>query len=449
MGIVILIIVMCTIAWAFLRQKHHVLVFLCILSIFADNFRVNFGPSLLVANVIGFLVIFIIIKELYLFSPIKHLYKPIWTEFFYLIILGYVFGFMFPWDSVYSDYRLWTQRAEGRAIITLFRLLNEILLSYYIIWCFIKKKINLRLVIYMIAYISLLSFGVGLIDYFFGYWFKSNFLYVVPELSSRFLGLNGEPKMFGRNSALAYALILLYYLTQRKDKKLVFFLIINAVGVIISLSASALILFMVLNLIILLKKIKPAAFIFFSVVFMVAAVLLQNNPFFEEVTKGKIEKAFFGIENKVIPDEPQLFSRFDIFDRLGLVFLYENPQYILMGTGPNLISIPASKYVDTLPEYATFAERGGIDSVPNVMVNNILARSGIIGVILFSVFFVRLYRFSHLDKSGFAKTTVLICLFFNMVYFSVILMFLTGIIVGFIYSQRSVAARSKIIKTHT
>ncbi|MBW8362818.1 MAG: hypothetical protein K0M56_11615 [Kaistella sp.] len=242
--------------------------------------------------------------------------------------------------------------------------------------------------------------------------------------------------MFGRNSALAYAMLLLYYLTQQKDRKLIYFIIINAVGVIISLSASALILFMMLNLVILFKKVKLGYFIFLALLFSLTFTVLQNNPFFEESTKGKIDKALFGIENKVIPDEPQFFSRFDIFDRLGLVYLYENPQYIIFGTGPNLISIPSSKYVDSLPEYSSYAEQGGIDSVPNVMFNNVLARSGVVGLILFLFFFIRLYRFAKIDRSGFSQVVVLISLFFNMVYFSIVFLFLTGIVVGYIFSKR-------------
>lgn len=436
MGVIVSVIVFVIIAAAFLKQKHSVLIILCILSIFADNFRFDFGPSLLIANVIGFLVMPLVLRDKYLLNPIQRIYNPLWIEFFYLVLLGYIFGFLFPWDSLNSDYRLWSQRAGGRTLVTLLRLVNEFFLSYYIIWCFIKKKIDLKFVIYTIAYISSLSFIIGLIDYFSGYWFKSNFLFFSPSLANRFLGLNGEPKMFGRNSALAYAMLLLYYLTQQKDRKLIYFIIINAVGVIISLSASALILFMMLNLVILFKKVKLGYFIFLALLFSLTFTVLQNNPFFEESTKGKIDKALFGIENKVIPDEPQFFSRFDIFDRLGLVYLYENPQYIIFGTGPNLISIPSSKYVDSLPEYSSYAEQGGIDSVPNVMFNNVLARSGVVGLILFLFFFIRLYRFAKIDRSGFSQVVVLISLFFNMVYFSIVFLFLTGIVVGYIFSKR-------------
>jgi hypothetical protein len=436
MGSEILIIILFIIAFALIKQNHKVLVFLSLLSIFADNFRIVVGPSLLLANFIGFLIIPIIIKDYRIFSVVKQLYKPLWLEFFYLLILGLIFGFLIPWESINSDYRMWTQRAQGRTIITILRLLNEIVLSYYIVWCFIKGKINLKFIIISICYISSFSLIIGLIDFMFGYRFKETFLYIVPELKDRFLGLNGEPKMFGRNSALAYSIIFSYYLTVNKEKKLIIYIVINAFGVFLSLSASAIILFLFLNLAILYNKFNFKYMVLIFVLLSFIYISLQNQQFFRETTVSKIEKAVYGSDNNVIPNEPQLFKRFDVFDRLALVFLYVNPVYALIGTGPNLISIPASKYIHSLPEYSTFASRGGIDSVPNVLINNVIARSGLVGIILFSLFFIKLYKFSKNDLTGFSTCLVFISLIFNMVYFSIVLSLLTGLIVGIIYIQK-------------
>lgn len=436
MGSIVTLVVFAIIAIALLKQRHRTLVIICLLSIFADNFRVNFGPSLLLANCIGFLALPIVLRDNYIFTRVNQLYRPLWLEFFYLILLGYIFGFLFPWETFNSDYRMWTQQAAGRTIITLFRLLNELIFSYYVVWCFITKKIDLKFIVYSIGYISVISSAVGFADYLIGYSFKTRFFYMVPELSNRFLGLNGEPKMFGRNSALAYAIIFLYYLTREKDKKLIIFMVVNVIGVLISLSASSFILFLLLNVAVLFNKIKPIYVAFLFLLAPLSYILVNDNPFFEENTQYKIEKAIMGGDAKVIPNEPQLFSRFDIFDRLGLVFLYENPEYALSGTGPNLISIPASAYVDSLPEYSSFAERGGIDSVPNIMINNVIARSGILGVILFIFFYIRLFRFSKGDKTGFSKAIVVISLIFNMVYFSIVLAFLTALVIGVQFSER-------------
>ncbi|RZL06370.1 MAG: hypothetical protein EOO89_24500 [Pedobacter sp.] len=253
---------------------------------------------------------------------------------------------------------------------------------------------------------------------------------MVPELADRFLGLNGEPKMYGRNSALAYAIILLYYLRVEKSNRLVFFIIVNILGVILSLSASTIILFAFLSIYILFISGKIKGVLVILAVTPIAYFILSSSTFFVEVTKSKIEKALLGVNNEIIPGEPKFFTRFDVFDRLALVYLYENPQYIITGVGPNLISLPASQYVNSLPEYTTFAERGGIDSVPNVMVNNVLARSGLIGVLMYIFFFKRLYRLSLRDKTGFSKGLVVISIAFNMVYFSVVLCFITGIVVA-------------------
>lgn len=437
MGSIILTLVLLIIAFALIKQNHKLLIFLSLLSIFADNFRIVVGPSLLLANLIGFLIIPVILKDYNVFSFVKKYYKPLWIEFFYLLVLGLIFGFFIPWESMDSGYRMWTQKAQGRTIITILRLFNEIVLSYYIVWCFVREKINLKYIIISICYISAFSLIIGYFDYLLGYKFKETYLYIVPELKDRFLGLNGEPKMFGRNSALAYSIILSYYLTVKKEKKLIIFIVLNALGVASSFSASSIILFLLLNIVIYFDKLNVKYILFSSILFSVIYITLQNQHFFKETTAYKIEKAIYGSDNEVIPNEPQLFKRFDVFDRLALVFLYENPVYALIGTGPNLISIPASKYVNSLSEYSTFASRGGIDSVPNVLINNVIARSGLLGILLFSLFFIKLHKLSKYDITGFSTSLVFISLVFNMIYFSIVLLFLAGLIIGILFSQKT------------
>jgi len=357
--------------------------------------------------------------------------RPLWINFIYLIFLGIIFGFLFPWTDD-SSYRLWTQGAQGRAIITLVRYLNEFFIALYFFWIIRTNKINLHYVVYAIGWVTFISFSIALIEYAAGPIFRLNFLDSPNIISDRFFGLNNEPKVFGRNSALAYIIILFFYLKIERNRKLLFFIIINAIGVILSLSASAYVMFAVFTIYLLIdqKRLKLLMVVFLFTI--TSFFVLQNNPIFNDSTKMKIEKVFTGSSSDFSSTELAFISRFDIFDHLALLFLYDNPKYILTGTGPNLISIPASKYVGDFTAYSFYAQIGGIDSVPNVMINNVLANSGLIGLFLFFLFFTKLFRYSKSDRTGFSKNMIVIILISNMIYFNVVLLLFSGIIVGYI-----------------
>jgi len=343
-----------------------------------------------------------------------------------------------------GGYRTWTQQASGRSVVTLVRYLSEFCIALYLAWTILTNKVNMQFIIKAIGWITVVSFLVGIFEYVSGFPLIRSLIQDTPKiLADRFLGLCGEPKTFGRNAALAYVIILAYYLKIEKNKKLLFFIIINTLAIILSLSASTFILFALFNIFILANTRKLQVLFLILPLAFVGYWLIRDNPVFEE-TKIKIDKALLGSEDlleysNTATGAMAVVSRFDIFDHLGYIFLLNNPVYFLTGTGPNLISIPASEYVADYPMYSFYAEIGGIDSVPNVMFNNVLAASGIMGLILFTVFFYRLYEFAKTDKTGFSKNLVVIALIFNMVYFSIVLLFLTGVIVGILCRQHLLA----------
>jgi hypothetical protein len=131
--------------------------------------------------------------------------KPLWINFIYLIFLGVIFGFLFPWTDD-TSYRLWSQGSEGRTIITLVRYLNEFIIALYFFYIIRTNKIRLHYVVYSIGWVTFISFSVAIIEYAIGPIFRSSFLDSPNILTNRIMGLNNEPKIFGRNSALAYIL---------------------------------------------------------------------------------------------------------------------------------------------------------------------------------------------------------------------------------------------------
>lgn len=451
MSLFISLLVILLITYGVLFNKTKFLVVISILSLFADIFRVNLGASLLFINIVGFLLI----PQLILYYRdnfnngnvrlFKKIISPLWINFLYLIVLGFIFGFIFPWTDS-SSYRSWGQNAQGRTIITLIRYFNEFVVAFYIFILLASKKINFRFIINCIGWITVISFSFGVFGLVFGA-LKIDLSTLSYRSSDRFLGLNGEPKIMGRNSALSYAVLLLYYLKIKKEKKLLYFIVISAVGVILSLSASAIVLFLAFNLYIIIVQKNIKLIITSTVIFIGSIFILQTNKFFVDRTQKKIEKAVFGTTESSDSFAMTYMSRFDIFDHLALLFLYDNPQYLISGTGPNLISIPASSYLADFTKYSFYEDLGGIDSVPNVLLNNVLANSGILGVILYAIFFIRLYKYSRIDTNGISKNLVVVALLLNMVYFSIFLLFITGIIAGnlALVSQNK-KRRTKVLK---
>lgn len=427
-----------------LNKKHNNLFLLSILSVFSDIFHFEFGASVLLINFIGFLIIPLVlnvyVKQYYsgFGKRVSIIFRPLFLNLFYLIILGVIFGFLIPWSDE-TIYRSWAQRPQGRTIVTLIRYSNELFVLLYVIWVISTNRVSLKFIINTIGWMTFISFIVGVVEFSFGPIIRSLIQDDPRILTSRFLGLCGEPKIFGRNSALSYIILIMYYIKIERNKKLLFFILISAIGVILSLSASAFIMFALFNMYILFEQ-RKFKYVFLSIIIFTSGSFALNNVEQLNPTKYKIEKALTGTDEfKTNTSEDSIWkstiSRFDIFDHLALLFLIENPSYIITGTGPNLISIPASKNVADYARYRTYAEIGGIDSVPNVMFNNVLSSSGIIGVLLYIIFFKRLYAYSKYDSNNYGKDLVVIALIFNMIFFSVVLLFLTGIVIGIVNKQ--------------
>lgn len=427
-----------------LKKDHKKIVFLILLSIFTDVFSIDIGPSLQFNNIIGLLAFPMVFKFYFksnneIAKKIFRILKPLWLNYLYLIILGIIFGFVIPWQDT-GGYRTWAQQAQGRTIITIIRYFSEFCASLYVAWVLSTDKVTFKFIIKSICWIMLISLFVAILEYLVGSPIIRGIIQVKPkDLSTRFLGLNGEPKNFGRYAALAYFLILNYYIKIKKSDYFLFFIFITLFIVVLSMSASTFILFAMFNLYILInsKKVKYLfVFIFLSAI---TFTLIKDHPVFEE-TKIKMEMAVAGSEViKEYGDNKSyilLFaSRFDIFDHLAYVFLVNHPIYFFIGTGPNLISIPASEYTGDFPQYGTYAETGGIDSVPNVMFNNILASSGLIGIFFYFLYFKRIYKFSKLDTTGLVSNLVVGMFLFNMVYFSFAFLLLTGLILGLLSNK--------------
>jgi len=422
------------ILYAQAKKKHKVNVFLAIFSIVCDTFYFNFfGLNFLLVYFIGYINIPFILKSSIVSGKNFNIpLRGIRAEYLFLIATGVFFGFLFPWQDLTGE-RAWNQTAQGKTVVQLFRIFSELLVLYYFAILVIKKKISIRSIVYAFAISSTFSFWVGLIDYYLDYQIKSSLFDLVHFESTRFLGLNGEPKALGRVGALSYAIVFLYK-QHFKEKGLFlwFSLLTNLLAVILSSSASSLVLFFAINLYVFsglsFRKIFATALL--AILFVVFYTSLSKNDFFVEHTDTKITQALFGTDNFWVPNEPKFFTRFDIWDRLALIYLWQNPKYLATGVGPNLISIPMSA---NIPEHSFFYEGGRADSVPNILPNNILARSGFIGITLFAWTIFSIYFRLRKSLPPFFKKVFVAFIIFNIVYFNVTFYLIIGVVMGYYY----------------
>ncbi|WP_124397393.1 O-antigen ligase family protein [Thermaurantimonas aggregans] len=346
-----------------------------------------------------------------------------------MIILGVIFGFIFPWEDMSGD-RSWSQKAHGRTIVQIIRIFLEFIVIFYVIFSIKYRRITLEFIIKAFAISAILSFWIGLFDYFISYQIKATLFDLEYFEKNRFLGLNGEPKALGRSSAFAYSIILLFCIQFKKYTKFYLFSIFTCIlGVLLSSSASSYILFLLLNVLIFLKFNFKSILSFILIAFLLITsyfILLENN-LLHPGTHRKITKALIALDEDWIKNEPKLFKRFDIFDRLALIYLWNNPIYLVTGTGPNLISLPMSKYI---PSNTIFHVWGRVDSVPNVFPINITARSGLIGLTLYFLFIYNIIKLSFKNLPLNISKIYLSSLLFNFVFINITFILFSAIFIG-------------------
>lgn len=399
----------------FKKTKGLLVIFL--ISLINDLFKLNIGFSLPVHYFISILYAPKLLIHYGFVSPkVRKILSPLFLEFFYVVILAIIFGLIFPWRSAFDYQRTWTQLAEGKVLTQTFRLIAEFGLLFLILYWLHTKKITITYLLKVTAITISLTVLFAIVDIYFNLGLKFLIFPDARDLGIRFTGLNGEPRVLGRTSSLVLLLLLSFYKTH-KTLSIKMGLLFSAVGVIISLSASAYLFTLIWGFIFILI-IGRIKYVFYIAPFLIGAlVYLWGNDFFEQETQRKIEMVV-GLDNeksylnteRVNSNEPALFRRFEVFDRAALNFLYEHPIYFISGTGPNLISIPASPY---LTNTARIIYGDKIDSVPHTFLINLISRSGIIGLTLWLIFF---FRFSHelkyLEKEKYALgLCLLICHF--------------------------------------
>lgn len=423
----------------FIRSKKSALVYFYVFAITNNALQFDIGIAFKIYHLIVIFSIPALVAFYNRAFAIRMLTRPIVIEYSLMLFLGLIFGFLFKFDDPYEHFRMFTQKAEMRAIISSVRLFIELISVLLLTYWIYTKRLNVELFVKVLATIAIINLLIAVVFYL-----NNNelfrFLFPYDRIAfnaGRFNGLNGEPRAFGRNNA--FILLILLFLQSNKNRKVRIYGIISALlGILLSMSASAYIVSLLGLVVYSVYNRRKYLVLIATVATLSFYLFVYNSSVFQSSTITKIQSVLtLGEEgftyDKVSNDEPDLFARFEIFDRAALNFFYNNPAYIFFGVGPNLISIPASDYV-TQTIKNTYIYSLGLNTAPATFLVNTISRTGVVGLILWLIFFKRLYNRIN-NRSN--RLLFIALIFMNFVTSSNLFLMMVGFLLGIALYKKS------------
>ncbi len=319
--------------------------------------------------------------------------KPVkaWVvNFAYLLILAGLFGWLWPWPDI-TMMRPFTLTAEGRSIIYPVRLLSDVSLAVFIAnqlrqpgaLYFIGRAMVIGSTITALAGLVYLATKIDL-------YFPLTGIGQQGVLIDRARGLSIEPRALGLSCA--YGVMVLLLGRKRLFSFWLVLLPINLLALLITYSASSFALLGVGAL---------TAWLFFSnrergvviVTLMLAVVITAGAVIY---MPQRVQYAVDTLQFRLDPNYKltgippgdfgqEIAYRLDVFDASALLFLLDQPLYALIGTGPGLVSLPASYYVPPGLYSFIWTAEVGINSLPFHGLLLEVSNSGLLGLILWFV----------------------------------------------------------------
>jgi len=353
------------------------------------TFSVQIFDTVMLTNlptgrIVGFLYIPYALGEwrkLFKLAPVKA-----WiANYGVLVILGIFLGFIFPWpDTTYI--RPFTLTAPGRTVIYLARLLTDLSLSI-----FIATEIRRAHSLIWIGKSMVAGSTVSAIAGIFHFITKIDLYFIITGLGEQVLflgrsrGLVGEPRTLGLSCA--YGIMILLIGRQKLSSIWPILILINLAGLLITYSASSLALFALGVIVCLLFFSNRERLVVAGITFLTFTVIFLSSLFTPDQFKYAIDTLSFRLDPDVklagIPPGTfgqEIAYRLDVFDACALLFLLDNPLYALIGTGPGLVSLPASEYVPPGLYSLIWTPEQGINSPPYLGPLLEISNSGLVGL---------------------------------------------------------------------
>ncbi len=289
----------------------------------------------------------------------------------YLIVLGVIFGFVIPWPDT-TGHRPFNMTAPGRAIVYLSRLLIDLSLTVFVAHelCkpgaifFLARAFVLGATLSALA--GLLLLVIPGFDPYFAITGLRN-LNGIQFVRAR--GLSFEPR--GLGMACVYSLMILIIKPGRLTIQRQSLMLINVLGMLVSYSSSSLALFaagIVIVSTLLSRRMRRTitkVVLIASVFILIGALTIPQQ--FAIAKQAIIEHLDPTIRLRGAEPEnlgQAIAYRLDSFDASALLFLFDQPVYAFIGTGPGMMLLPASSYVPPGLFSAMYPPERGLDGLP-------------------------------------------------------------------------------------
>jgi hypothetical protein len=289
-------------------------------------------------------------------------------NYLYLCLLAVAWGFLWQWPDITAA-RPITQLGPGRSCIYLARLLSDFSLGIFVAQELCKPGALQTLRCALIAGSTITALGSVA-----AFLTDIDLYHLLTGLGSdlseigRARGFSYEPR--GLGMACVYGSLLLV-LHRRLTVSWLVLIAINLLGLALSGSTSALAMFSaglaVIGITSGLRKpllTGGAVALSFFVVCSLAMLAPRQFNFIVDEVLYRIDptEKLMGAEAEDLGE--RIAYQLDVFDASALLFLLHDPLYFLTGTGPGLVSLPASYHVPPGLYSLVWTDDIGINTLP-------------------------------------------------------------------------------------
>ena len=349
-----------------------------------DVFNTKGGVNISAATVTGLLLVPYSGKLLLAFrrAPIV---PWLAAHFAHLALLGLAFGLVFPWPDLIG--RPLNLRAEGRTVLYLMREAASLSVAVFVGQQIAKAGHPRRLLNGILIGASVTG-AFAVLEYLTGisYYLLFNEGVLAPTYwNFRVRGLNFEPRGLGLIGAHALVIGVLYLGSRYRVRMALATLGVTAAGMFLSGSTSGLLASAAGGGVVSLanRRVRRHLLRVVLATTLVAGVIayfqwnrvaVLTHLLVERVgTTVRYGPAANGFE--------EIVYRMEIYDTSAALFLAAHPVYLVVGTGPGLMSLPATPFMPVSPYTLPYVVPG-LNSPPTMGFMLELANGGLVSIIL-------------------------------------------------------------------
>jgi hypothetical protein len=381
------------------RRDQALLAWICLvvcIDIFSPTVVVNWSA----ARIVGLLILprmALFLKE----TLRTRAGRALILQYLWLVLLGIVFGFLVPWDDGF--YRSVTQTAQGRAVVQFVRLASDLSIALFVAsWVTRTQRPDI-----VVKYVL---WGAGITSLFAIVQFMTrvDIYYAITGLRSleeqfgdRVRGLNYEPRGLGLIAGTGLLLVFVSWGHLRRSLRLLAVGLTLVWALLLTTSVSAVVVLLAGSAALFFYERRIRKWILVTtgcLLLVVSLVLLFPTP---QYFADYADSASYRLSTEKYYMSPsslleEFALRLEVFDTSALLFLYDNPLYIVTGTGPGLISIPATQYAPLGPRtFLSEEDRTPMVALPTMGSILELSNGGLLLVFLWLIYILSTLRSFH------------------------------------------------------